>query len=90
MKDILINIACITGLTAYWIGMFLWMKLPLGNATLLATAALTSIIGSVLMFFGFWTRPKGGWKHHTLWGPLMVVLGFASLFFFLMTLIKMM
>ena len=84
----LVIISTIVGVTAYWFGMFEWMKYHPSHKTSLIVAFVASIAASILMFFGFWTRPKGGWHPKSVWGPLMVVVAFALTFFFLLTLIK--
>jgi len=75
-------------LTAYWFGVLKWMVSQQSQLTLIIVSFISSITTTLLLIFGFLTRPKGGWPPHSVWGPMMVVLGFASAFFCLMTQIK--
>lgn len=76
------------GLIGYWFGMYEWIKYQPPRNVSLIVAFAASIIASVLVFIGFRTKPKEGWRPKSVWGPLLVVLGFAFTFFFLLTLIK--
>lgn len=75
-------------LTAYWFGVMEWMVSQQSTLTLIIVSFITSINTTLLLIFGFLTRPKGGWPPYSVWGPLLVVLGFASAFFCLLTQIK--
>ena len=76
-------------LTAYWYGIAKWMLADISMWTLIVVVFVSSINATLLLIFGFLTRPKGGWPPRSVWGPLLVVLGFASAFFCLLTQIKM-
>lgn len=75
-------------LTAYWFGIVEWMMSEQSTLTLIIVSFISSINTTLLLIFGFLTRPKGGWPPYSFWGPLLVVLGFASAFFCLLTQIK--